>query len=51
VWAVTLLAPKPGEKALVQIPPARHWIGRRVDAAIIPAREPWPPNLKLVGNG
>lgn len=48
VWAVTLLAPKGGEKALIQIPPARHWAGRWVDAAVIPAREPWPPNLKLV---
>lgn len=48
VWAVTLLAPEGGAKAIVQVPPAASWIGRRVEAAVIPAREPWPENLKLV---
>lgn len=48
VWAVTLLAPEGETKALVQVPPAAHWIGRRVEAAVIPAREPWAANLKLV---
>lgn len=48
VWAVTLLAPEGGAKAIVHVPPAASWVGRSVGAGVLPARVPWPENLKLV---
>jgi hypothetical protein len=38
VWCVTVLRPEPGAKALLKVPPLKHWNGgRHIDIAVLPA--------------